>query len=721
MTIFSADPHGLDRATKRARRKRQSEVRRQGAIVTTTAPEERLPDLPIDQAGLGAPGRFWDALSLARPPHETTSDNLAGAMPFLAEAGLGSAGPVLGINAGSGGLWHFSPWDLYGDKAISSTNLLVIGAFGAGKSGVIKQLVWRSLPFGRQVVVPSDSKGEWVEIAEAAGGQVIRLGGKSSEARLNPLDRGPRARGASDLEHERMVLDRRRATLVSLVEATLPRGDALTPMEHTALNWALMEEITTSGDRPTIRGVFETLSSIKPEKPGYYDGLADDARRALHVLARFVKGDLSGLFEDESTVAFDDDAPIVVVDTSALFARGELAATCAQICTTNWVQAVISDKGARRTRYLIREEGWRDMNTVAALQAFRQWLKLSRDYGISVVVILHKVADFDAVGAEGSEARALAYSIFADIANKFVFQQPPAELERLQKHLGLTSGQAELALDLSQGTFIAKLGSRYTYLVDAFVTSTPQERALFETDAALLAVSQDDVDVAVVEAPVDKSISAAAAAAVMNAPPAVVTAIDGWRPTPVAHQPDEHTVMIAPGALAPARLEFSSGQTVSIHGPTVMGRRPSEAGSPGFLPVVIEDESRTVSKSHLEATWAADGLWVVDCGSANGTAVETPEGLSQALKPFVPYRVGHGFTIVMGESLSARVVLRDPQDAGERRDGTNDALRPPVDLDTRRAAPTRDIVDVSCPRCNAKGIGSRYCIHCGADLRGQVV
>ena len=211
------------------------------------------------------------------------------------------------------------------------------------------------------------------------------------------------------------------------------------------------------------------------------------------MLRRFCEGDLAGLFEDASTIQLDDDVPMVVVDTSALFARGELAATCAQICTTNWIQAVISNKHARRTRYLVREEGWRDMTSVAALQAFRAWLKLSRDYGISVITLMHKVSDFDAVGGEGSEARSLAYSIFADISNKFIFQQAAAEQGRLVKDLGLPQSHARMVLDLPQGMFLARLGSRRVFVVDAFATSVQVERDLFSTDDALTAAPQSEI------------------------------------------------------------------------------------------------------------------------------------------------------------------------------------------------------------------------------------
>ena len=209
------------------------------------------------------------------------------------------------------------------------------------------------------------------------------------------------------------------------------------------------------------------------------------------VLRRFVEGDLSGLFEDESTVQFDQDAPIVVTDTSELFARGDLAAQLTQVCSTAWIQAVISDRGARRTRYVVREEGWRDMTSLASLQMFQQWLKLSRHYGISNIVILHKMGDLDAVGDADSLERSLAYSIVGDIENKFIFRVNHQEQAALRTRLSLPAPHVEMARHLRKGEFLAYVG-QYSYLVDCFATSTPWEYDLFKTDDAVSPADHDD-------------------------------------------------------------------------------------------------------------------------------------------------------------------------------------------------------------------------------------
>ncbi|MAM53949.1 MAG: hypothetical protein CMH35_03725 [Microbacterium sp.] len=488
ISFESAD---LPRRERRDLRRTITEAERAERATAVRRRERSLPEAAVPGPfgpGLTS-GGYWNLTRPDLPPHQATSQHIAGIYPFVADAGLGHRGPIVGVDMNADALWHFSPWESYVDRSERqslSTNILVLGAYRAGKSAAVKTLVTRSLAFGHQAVVPSDAKGEWVVVAEAIpGGAVIRLGG-GTPARLNPLDRGPRRSDATDDQHEQMVRQRRITTLGSIVEMALG-GGRLTAVEHAALHEALSRSIQTTGDRPTLRNVYEHLGSIV-EDAGTDFCLADGAVQPRFVLRRFVEGDLTGLFEDESTIAFDDAAPIVVVDTSELFARSELVAQITQICTTSWIQAVVSDRSARRTRYVIREEGGRDMTSLAALHMYQQWLKLSRHYGISNIVILHKMGDLDAVGDADSQERNLAYSIVGDIENKFIFRVNHQEQNSLRQRLDMPAPHVEMARQLRKGEFIAYVG-QYSYLVDCFATSTEGEYELFKTDDAVEASS----------------------------------------------------------------------------------------------------------------------------------------------------------------------------------------------------------------------------------------
>lgn len=483
--------------TKETRKERRRRIQALRSRIDTAVPEDTRANLPINPTTPLGPGvrtgEYFNPIELNQPANQGSSVSVAGIFPFQADSGSGHRGPLIGIDLVNDNLWHYSPWDAYqaenGQEAFS-TNILVIGAYRAGKSGTIKLLVFRSLAFGYQAIVPSDSKGEWGALAHAAvvngrQGQVIRLGG-ASDQRVNPLDRGPRSTSANDEQDEMLVMLRRRSVLASIVAATLKGQHPLTPQEHSTLTWALDRSIEETHDRPSMRNVHAHLTWLADTghtSPKLIK-LAAATERTLPVLERFVAGDLQGLFEDESTVAIDADAPIVVVDTSALFDRSEEAGTIAQICTSAWTQAVISDRNAKRRRYIIREEGWRDMAELSALQNYQQWLKLSRHYGIANVLILHKMADFDAVGPEGSAERSLAYSIAGDIENKFVFRQNTQEYDNLTTKLKIPPTQVRQIMRLGRGCFKAFVGTK-TYDIDAFATSTEWETELFSTDEAV--------------------------------------------------------------------------------------------------------------------------------------------------------------------------------------------------------------------------------------------
>lgn len=130
------------------------------------------------------------------------------------------------------------------------------------------------------------------------------------------------------------------------------------------------------------------------------------------------------------------------------------------------------------------------MSSLAALQMYQQWLKLSRHYGISNIVILHKMGDLDAVGDADSQERSLAYSVVGDIENKFIFRTNQQGASDLRARLGLPAEHVEMAKQLRQGQFIGYVG-QFAYLVDAFATSTAWEHELFKTDDAVLGEKAD--------------------------------------------------------------------------------------------------------------------------------------------------------------------------------------------------------------------------------------
>ncbi|MDR1711041.1 MAG: RDD family protein [Propionibacteriaceae bacterium] len=92
----------------------------------------------------------------------------------------------------------------------------------------------------------------------------------------------------------------------------------------------------------------------------------------------------------------------------------------------------------------------------------------------------------------------------------------------------------------------------------------------------------------------------------------------------------------APAAPAPAIghstppvfLNFDDGKRERVLGTLVLGRQPNPA--PGERPVTIEDQTLSVSRTHLRVGIDGNGVWVEDAYSANGSTVGLP---GQAFKP----------------------------------------------------------------------------------------
>jgi type IV secretory pathway VirB4 component len=412
------------------------------------------------------------------PPHRATSNVLAGAYPFLAEAGLGNEGVFIGQDAWSGGGFCFDPWELYRRGVLTNPNCLLAGVVGKGKSFLAKSLTTRSIAFGRRVYVPGDPKGEWSVVSRAVGGIAFQLRPGSSN-RLNPLDPGPRPRRMRDHEWLQVIATRRRTLLGSLTEAAL--GRPLMAVEHTALDAALSQAVATH-PVPTLPAVVDALLAPSSALPGAtVPELARDGRDIGHALRRLVFGDLAGLFDGPSTVAFNPSLPMISLDLSGIQGSNQLIAMV-MTCASAWMEAALSDAESG-ARWVVYDEAWRLMRQPALLARMQAQWKLSRGLGIANLLIIHRLSDLDAVGDADSEGRALAKGLLGDCSTKVIYQQEVSESARTAHDLGLSVAEREQLPHLQQGEGLWHVGQR------AFVVrhlSTKGEATLFDTSAKML-------------------------------------------------------------------------------------------------------------------------------------------------------------------------------------------------------------------------------------------
>jgi hypothetical protein len=426
------------------------------------------------------------------PAHQVTTRNLGAAYPFIAEAGLGRRGVMIGDDL-LGGSFVFDPFELYAAGTVSNPNMVVFGQIGRGKSAFVKTFLWRQAVFGRRAWVV-DPKGEYADLADAWGVRPVSLR-PGGAVRLNPLDPGPEPdggrRGDSDPTGRRRI-----ELLTSLASACLGRN--LAPRERAALGSAL-DETASGAQVPTVPVVVEALLSPSAEAARSLRterrDLLEDGRDVALELRRLVHGDLCGMFDGPTTAGLDLSAPLVVLDLSALYTSAALGILMA--CATAWLQAALArtartggtptSAASPETQgrfYLVVDEAWAILSNLGVARWLQSSWKLSRALGVSNVAVLHRVSDLRSVGASDSEQVALAQGLLSDSETRVVYAQAAGELEAAAELLSLSDTEVDLLPQLRRGIALWKVGQR-SFLVQHRLSAL--ERRIVDTDSAMAA------------------------------------------------------------------------------------------------------------------------------------------------------------------------------------------------------------------------------------------
>ena len=412
---------------------------------------------------------------MKRPPpaHRATTAHLQAAYPFVGESGLGADGPLIGRDI-MGGSFCFDPWALYRRGALTNPNLIVMGQVGRGKSTFVKTFVWRQMAFGRQAWV-IDPKGEYGPLARACATEPLRIA-PGGQQRLNPLDlTGWGATGGLD-----EVVRRRADVVASLLSSSLAR--MLNPFERVAVDLA----VTAASQRdeaPTLRAVVDAMLYPEAEFAARINtdvsGLASDGRVAALELRRLVDGDLAGMFDGPTAADVDLEAPLVAIDLSRVFSSQALPLL--MTCAVAWIHSFLSRRDGIK-RLVVLDEAWAILHDLSTARWLQSVFKLSRAFGVSNVMVVHRLSDLRAAGAEGSSQQRLAEGLLADSETRVVFGQPPSEASVTADIAGLSGVERDVVAHLPRGIALWKVGDR-SFLVEHLVGDG--EREIVDTDSAM--------------------------------------------------------------------------------------------------------------------------------------------------------------------------------------------------------------------------------------------
>ncbi len=403
------------------------------------------------------------------PVVQATTRQVRSLFPGQVAARGDAGGLVVGVDTLSAGPFTFEPFEAYSHGDITSPNLVVIGQVGKGKSSFVKALCGRGGGvLGRRVIV-LDPKGEYASLAARLGLSLLALRPAGS-VRLNPL-----AAPASLPAQERAAM--RLDLLAALAGAQLGRD--LDPIESAALGWLARELPATSTLGAAVGALLDPPVALAEALRLDVTGALDALRALGLALDALVSGHLSGMFDGEATIDLEAEDRGLVVDLSAAWDDHDaLAPVLAAALAT--VSAAVAT--TPQPTYLVVDEAWAVLS--GGIDFLRSTAKLSRQFAVSLIIVLHRLSDLAAAADDASAIAKRAQGLFADAETVVAFGQPPTEAAVLGAALDLSTREVDQLSRLRRGQALAVTGSSHR-LVEIVLTDA--EAVTTDTDTAMRA------------------------------------------------------------------------------------------------------------------------------------------------------------------------------------------------------------------------------------------
>ncbi|GIF16880.1 VirB4 family type IV secretion system protein [Actinoplanes teichomyceticus] len=378
----------------------------------------------------------FDALGMKRV---FDTDALAAAFPFTSPdlpttAGDTGMGVLYGLNLHSPGVMVWDRW------AQSNYNSVILARSGEGKSYLAKLDLLRNLYLGVEAFV-IDPEDEYVRLAEAVGGTIIRPG--TPGVRINPLDLSA---GNGD---DALV---RRALFLQTFVAVLTGGESgagqIAPEEAAALDVAVLAAYRAKGittDPRTWRRPAPLLADVA-------EALKDvgDAGRTLAArLHPYVAGSFKGLFDGPTTTAAEGHLVVYAIKDlpEELKPVGTLL-----ILDVIWRTVSTANRTGNSTRRLVLvDEAWLMLRAGLGAQFLFRLSKSARKYGAGLSVITQDAADVLATD--------VGRAVVSNAATQVLLRQAPQAINAVAEAFGLTDGEQAFLLSCARGDALLASGS----------------------------------------------------------------------------------------------------------------------------------------------------------------------------------------------------------------------------------------------------------------------
>lgn len=156
--------------------------------------------------------------------------------------------------------------------------------------------------------------------------------------------------------------------------------------------------------------------------------------------------------------------------------------------------------------------------------------------------------------------------------------------------------------------------------------------------------------------PLAREASAEAPPAEVEAPRPPEPALPTTAPKPAATATNSTTAS-APASASYAALLLDTGQSIPVNRTIVLGRAPSPQRATDS-PIPVEDQTRSLSRTHVRIAPSEGGITIEDLNSANGTRARSPNGQTHTLVPGQPIELPMNSQLLLGERLISVVDLR---------------------------------------------------------------